>query len=82
MDMSELDYTTMTPHYVAKESFIRFHLPAEGKDLVKQSHESVFWEHLAAHDKEYQRYILDYDENNYEHIPLLVSSLLSPELRV
>ena len=38
----ELDYTTMTPHYVAKESFIRFHLPAEGKDLVKQSHESVF----------------------------------------
>ena len=75
MDMPDLDYHTMTPYYVAREHYHKYALTADDKELLRRAPHALFKEHLASQSPDYQRYIFDFDENNHEEVPLLVSSL-------
>jgi len=73
MDLPEMDYLSATPSYVARENFIRYNLVAEEREVLRMTLKGQFDSYLTKFDKDYERFISDYDEHNHEEIPLLVS---------
>jgi len=73
MEFDDLNYLIETPCYVSKRTFNKSLLSTEDSKLLYRPHDAIFKEHMKAHDINYQRYILDFDQTQNEEVPLLVS---------
>lgn len=66
MDTSEYDYLTMTPAYVPKQRLLKYNLDVDDKVHLTLSPQNIFSEHIASVQLNYQRFAMDFDQDNLE----------------